>query len=91
MTVAILIILIPGAPLIGITLWSQVLNAMLLPVVLYSMIRMVNNRKIMGDRVNNKFQNAVGWTSTVVLIALTAILIVDQVVKLFRKQRFEVR
>jgi len=85
MVVSITIILIPGAPLIGITLWSQVLNAMLLPVVLISMIRMVNNRKIMGDRVNNRFQNTVGWTSVVVLIGLTAILIVDTLIKLFKK------
>jgi NRAMP (natural resistance-associated macrophage protein)-like metal ion transporter len=85
MFVAITIILIPGAPLIGISLWSQVLNAMLLPIVLISMIRMVNNRKIMGDRVNNGFQNAVGWTSTVVLIGLTIILIVDTIIKLFKK------
>jgi NRAMP (natural resistance-associated macrophage protein)-like metal ion transporter len=85
MTIAILIILIPGAPLISITLWSQIINAMLLPVVLYSMIRMVNNKKIMGDRVNNKFQNAVGWSSTVILIALTAVLLVDMAVKAFAR------
>ncbi|MEN6559447.1 MAG: Nramp family divalent metal transporter [Acidobacteriota bacterium] len=85
MGLAVLIILIPGAPLIGITIWTQVLNAMLLPVVLISMIRMVNNRKIMGTHVNNGFQNAVGWTSTVVLLALTATLLVSQVVHLVRK------
>jgi Mn2+/Fe2+ NRAMP family transporter len=85
MTIAILIILIPGAPLISITLWSQIINAMLLPVVLYSMIRMVNNKKIMGDRVNNKFQNAVGWSSTAILIALTAVLLVDIAVKAFAR------
>ncbi len=73
--VAIFIILIPGAPLIAITIWSQVLNAVLLPVVLISMIRMVNNKKIMGEHVNNKFQNIVGWSTTVILIALTALLI----------------
>ncbi len=84
--IAVLIILIPGAPLIGITIWSQVLNAMMLPVVLISMIKMVNNRKIMGPHVNNLFQNAVGWTSTVVLLALTATMLVTQVVQtLFKK------
>lgn len=85
MGLAVLIILIPGAPLIGITIWTQVLNAMLLPVVLISMIRMVNNRKIMGTHVNNGFQNAVGWTSTVVLLALTATLLISQVVHLVRR------
>jgi Mn2+/Fe2+ NRAMP family transporter len=80
MIISILIILIPGAPLIGITIWSQVLNAVLLPVVLVSMIRMVNNKKIMGDHVNNALQNTVGWASTIVLIVLTVALLVSQVV-----------
>ncbi|HYA48217.1 MAG TPA: Nramp family divalent metal transporter [Burkholderiales bacterium] len=86
MGLAVLIILIPGAPLIGITIWTQVLNAMMLPVVLMSMIRMVNNKKIMGSHVNNGFQNAVGWTSTVVLLALTATLLVSQVVQMVARK-----
>jgi Mn2+/Fe2+ NRAMP family transporter len=80
MTISVLIVLIPGAPLIRITIWTQVLNAVLLPVVLIAMIRMINNRKIMGSRVNNVFQNAVGWASAVIIIALTAALLVSQAV-----------
>jgi len=86
MAIAVVIILIPGAPLIGITIWTQVLNAMMLPVVLISMIRMVNNKKIMGTHVNNGFQNAVGWTSTVVLLALTATLLISQVVQMVARK-----
>jgi Mn2+/Fe2+ NRAMP family transporter len=85
MSISVIIILIPGAPLIGITIWSQVLNAVLLPMVLVSMIKMVNNRKIMGPHVNNKFQNAVGWASTAVLLVLTATLLVSQVIGILKK------
>jgi len=85
MTVSVLIILAPGAPLIAITIWTQVLNAMLLPVVLTSMIRMVNNRKIMGEHVNNKFQNAVGWTGTIVLVGLTAMLLLNQLLSALKR------
>jgi len=85
MGVAVLIILIPGAPLIRITIWSQVLNGVMLPVVLVSMIKLVNNRKIMGSHVNNTFQNAVGWSSTVILIALTAALFISELVKVLGK------
>jgi Mn2+/Fe2+ NRAMP family transporter len=77
MTVSVLIILAPRAPLIAITIWTQVLNAVLLPVVIYSMIRMVNNRKIMGDHVNNRFQNVVGWAGTIILVVLTVVLLLD--------------
>jgi Mn2+/Fe2+ NRAMP family transporter len=85
MGVAVLIILIPGAPLIAITIWSQVLNAVMLPAVLIFMIKMVNNPKIMGTHVNNRFQNVVGWSSTTILIVLTAILLVTQLVEILIK------
>jgi Mn2+/Fe2+ NRAMP family transporter len=85
MAVSVGIILLPHAPLIAITIWTQVANAMLLPVVLVSMILMVNNRRIMGEYVNNRFQNAVGWTTTVVLIALTGVLLLQPVAAAARK------
>jgi Mn2+/Fe2+ NRAMP family transporter len=44
--------------------------------VLISMILMVNNKKIMGEYVNNTFQNVVGISTTVILIAMTGMLIV---------------
>ncbi len=72
------IILLPNAPLIAISLWSQVINGMLLPVVLICMILLVNNKKIMGKYVNKPINNMIGWTSVVVLIALSLMLIVLQ-------------
>ena len=73
--VAGLIILIPNAPLIGISTWSQVINGMLLPVVLICMMLLVNNKRIMGEHTNNRFINIVGWVSVVVLIGLSLWLI----------------
>jgi Mn2+/Fe2+ NRAMP family transporter len=85
MVIAGIIILIPNAPLIAITIWTQVINAMLLPVVLISMILMVNNRSIMGNYTNNKFQNIVGWSTTVILITLTVLLLMSPIVSYFSK------
>jgi NRAMP (natural resistance-associated macrophage protein)-like metal ion transporter len=79
------IILIPGAPLIQITLWSQVINGVLLPVVLICMMLMVNNTEIMGEYVNSKFKNIVGWVTIIVLIMLTAILTFQPIVTAFSK------
>jgi NRAMP (natural resistance-associated macrophage protein)-like metal ion transporter len=70
-----LIILVPGAPLIKISLWSQVLNGILLPVVLISMIFLVNNRKIMGNYVNKPWQNIIGWSAVVLLTFLSMALV----------------
>lgn len=68
--VSVFIILLPGAPLIEITIWSQVINGVLLPVVLISMLIIINKREVMGDRVNGKFANAVGWGTAAILLAL---------------------
>ncbi len=84
--VAVIIILLPNAPLITITIWSQIINAMLLPVVLISMILMVNNHRVMGKYVNNWFQNSVGWTTTVILIAMTAMLVISPLVSAIMKK-----
>jgi Mn2+/Fe2+ NRAMP family transporter len=70
-----IIILLPNAPLISISLWSQVINGMLLPVVLICMISLVNNKKIMGEHVNKPINNIIGLGAVVVLITLTMILL----------------
>jgi Mn2+/Fe2+ NRAMP family transporter len=85
MAVAVIIILLPNAPLIGITIWTQIINAMLLPVVLISMMLMVNEKEIMGQHTNNQFQNLVGWSTTVILITLTVLLVISPIIaKAFR-------
>ncbi|HLN20659.1 MAG TPA: divalent metal cation transporter [Bacteroidales bacterium] len=71
-----LIILIPGAPLIQISIWSQVINGILLPVVLVSMIVLINNKKIMGHYVNKPFQNIIGWGAVIVLTGLSLTLVI---------------
>ena len=59
---------------------------MLLPVVLISMQLMVNNPQIMGPHVNNKFQNIIGWSTTVILIILTLLLLVLPALDFFKAQ-----
>ena len=71
----VIIILIPNAPLIAITLWSQIINGLLLPVVLVCMILLVNNKKIMGKHVNKPIQNIIGWVSIAILVGLSMTLI----------------
>jgi Mn2+/Fe2+ NRAMP family transporter len=73
--VAAIIILLPNAPLIKISLWSQVLNGILLPVVLICMIILVNNKKIMGVHINKPLTNVIGWVAIAILIGLSATLL----------------
>jgi NRAMP (natural resistance-associated macrophage protein)-like metal ion transporter len=74
--IAALIILMPHAPLIAISLWSQVVNGILLPVVLVCMILLVNNKKIMGKHINKPTNNIIGWVTVVILIALSGVFLI---------------
>jgi len=81
LVLAVCIILLPNAPLIGITLWTQVINAMLLPVVLICMIVLVNDKKIMGKYVNKSVTNIIGWASIILLIGLSLLLLLTPLFK----------
>ncbi len=73
--VSVGIILLPRAPLIEITIWSQVINGVLLPVVLVSMLLIINKKEVMGTWVNKPFANIVGWLTAAVLIGMNAVFL----------------
>ena len=74
--VSSLLVLIPGAPLVLLMVFSSVLNGILLPFVLVFALSLVNNRKIMGDFINSKTHNYISWATVVTLIILTVVLLV---------------
>jgi NRAMP (natural resistance-associated macrophage protein)-like metal ion transporter len=70
------IVLFPRLSLIFVMLVSQEVNGILLPFILIFMLRLINNKRIMGAHVNTHFYNVVAWFTVTALIVLTAILLV---------------
>ncbi len=70
------VILIPKAPLITITLWSQRINGILLPVVLISMLIIINKKDVMGKYVNKPVNNIISWITVSILIVLSLALLI---------------
>jgi Mn2+/Fe2+ NRAMP family transporter len=68
-------VLIPRLPLLQVILVSQVANGILLPFVLTFMLLLVNKESLMGEYKNSGWANAVAGGTSVVMIALTVILI----------------
>jgi Mn2+/Fe2+ NRAMP family transporter len=64
-------VLIPNMPLLKVLLFSQVANGVLLPFVLFYMLMLINRRRIMQEFTNNLWQNAIAWSTAVIMIALT--------------------
>jgi len=69
------VIMIPDVSLITIMLVSQVVNGMLLPFLLIFMMRIINDRRVMGAHVNGRIFNVVAWSTIVVVIGLTVVLV----------------
>jgi len=69
---AVLVIL-PGAPLLGIIFYSQVLNGVLLPIVLVLMLILINRPRLMGSHTNGVVFNVIAWATVVIVAVLTVI------------------
>jgi NRAMP (natural resistance-associated macrophage protein)-like metal ion transporter len=69
------VVLIPNFPLIKMSILSQVLNGVLLPFVLYFMLKLVNNKALMGKHTNPQWFNVVAWATTVIVVGLTVIML----------------
>jgi len=70
------IILLPIRSLVEMMLASQTLNGVLLPIILIAMLKLINDKRLMGEYVNGRGFNVIAWTMVIALIALTAILVV---------------
>ncbi|HET7224587.1 MAG TPA: divalent metal cation transporter [Candidatus Eisenbacteria bacterium] len=56
--------------------WTAVLNGLLAPPLLVLIMRVGNNRRVMGRRVNGRLTNIVGWLTTAVMsLAALALLL----------------
>jgi Mn2+/Fe2+ NRAMP family transporter len=74
------VILLPIQSLVQAMLASQTLNGVLLPVILVVMLKLINDRRLMGKFVNGRVFNAISWAMVVVLILLTVILVITSIV-----------
>jgi Mn2+/Fe2+ NRAMP family transporter len=67
------VVLIPGAPLILITLFVQVIAVTLLPAALVFLILLLNNKELVGKYKNSLTQNIIASTIVGVIIILSTL------------------
>jgi Mn2+/Fe2+ NRAMP family transporter len=68
------IVLIPRVPLQLIILGVQVLAGIMLPSAIIFLELLLNDKELLGDYVNKRWNNIVNWTIIIVLFALSLIL-----------------
>lgn len=75
--VATVIIMFPGVSLFKLAVITQTINAMILPLVFFYLIKLTNDKKLMGDFANNRFQKyfSIGCTVFISLASIGTLLI----------------
>jgi Mn2+/Fe2+ NRAMP family transporter len=79
------VVLIPRFPMVKMAILSQVLNGVLLPFVLYFMLKLINNKELMGEHTNSTWFNVVAWATAVIVIGLTVVMLSQQLHQVFAK------
>lgn len=74
--IAAAFVLIPRLPLIQVIVATQFLNGLLLPIVLVFVLRLVNDRDLMGTYTNSRLFNVLSYGTTAILVLLTIALLV---------------
>src|SRR5581483_11581939 len=67
-----IVAMIPGIPVIQLLLVTQVLNGVLLPIELVTIVRLANDRQIMGEHVNGPVRNVLAY-GTAAAISLMSV------------------
>ena len=69
--------MMPGLSLIHVLIVTQVINGVLLPVVLIAVLKLVNNRELMGTHVNGPIYNIAAWLTTIIVSLLSIMVIIS--------------
>jgi Mn2+/Fe2+ NRAMP family transporter len=78
-----IVALIPGIPQIRLLLFTQTVNGVLLPVILVAILKLANNREIMGEYKNTVWMNLAAGLTTAIVSALSLLLIGKTIADMF--------
>ncbi len=71
------LMLIPNMPLLKVMIISQDINGILLPIILIFVMKIINDKKIMGEHTNKPVGNIISWLTIIGIIAATIVLVVS--------------
>ena len=72
---AVTVLILPDAQLVNYAILSQVLNGVLLPVIIILMLLLINREDLMGKHKNSKLWNIVAWSTSIIVIAMTGVML----------------
>lgn len=54
-------------------IYTVVINGVVAVPILFAMMRIANDKKILGNRINRKFSNVIGWI-TIFVMGISALI-----------------
>src|SRR3954470_3318917 len=75
LAVGAFVTMLPGIDLIGLIVGSQYLQGLLLPIVLVFMVKLVNNKRLLGTHANGRMLNTLAVVSVGLVIVLDVTLL----------------
>ena len=81
--VGAIVAMIPGIPPITLLLVAQCVNGVLLPVLLFAIVKLANNPEIMGQYVNSRLFNFLAYTTAIIVSGLSLLLIGKTIAGMF--------
>ena len=74
---------LPVGRLITVMILSQVINGVLLPVIVFFMLRITNDKSIMGEYTNGKWFNVVAWVGAALVAVMSLAMVVLTIIEWF--------
>jgi Mn2+/Fe2+ NRAMP family transporter len=79
--VVAVVVIFTKLSLFKVAIVTQTINAVALPLVFYFLIKLTNDKGLMGEFVNNKFQKYFSIVCTVVIVVASAFTLISYLIK----------
>ncbi|HLG78986.1 MAG TPA: divalent metal cation transporter, partial [Ktedonobacteraceae bacterium] len=86
--VSVIIASFPNLPVVGILLNLYLLNGILLPIILFSILYLINKKRLMGQYTNGPVFNILAYGLTILVSLLALLFVASQVLSFFGIQLF---
>ncbi|HTK08488.1 MAG TPA: Nramp family divalent metal transporter, partial [Ktedonobacteraceae bacterium] len=81
--IGVVIAMLPDLPVIQILLNLYLLNGLLLPIILFAILYLVNQKRLMGRFTNSLIYNVIAYVLTIVVSALALLYVFTEILSAF--------
>ena len=73
--ISIILVLIPNIDLFSILIWSQVINGIFIPLILFYIVRLCNDPEVMGSYTNSTLYNLICYLIISLMMVANVLMI----------------